>query len=465
MDAQSITVSRVLCPSTSVEGPVTKAALFEEGHHDGNGAADGHHVDEVKKDLIDATITTTAAAPTSRPAAISLSIPTVEEDEGAVLLAKDDDAAATKAAAAGATAAGAGITLSGVQVPESYEAAGESLAAASAYVLQNLVFRTSLPDPTTAKRIANETVGLWNTSINPGFLQYRKSVAEAEDFAALEWSDDASRPGGCTLIDHRGNQYIDLLGGFGIYSCGHSHPKIIAAVQAQLVKQPLHSQELLDPLRAYAASLLKKTMPPGELRDNSYVFFTNSGTESVEACLKFAMLRTNRRNFIGVVGAFHGKTMGSLSGTSKAVFRKPFAGMGALLPFQHVKLNDTAALRATFEASKFNGNEIAAFIVEPVIGEGGIHICSNEFLQEARKLCTEYGALMIADEVQSGELAVVVAVFSPLLLLSFPFLVPLCVFQRLPFFFSSLPLPLPLPSCRHGPHWQVLGLRARRRRP
>jgi putrescine aminotransferase len=208
--------------------------------------------------------------------------------------------------------------------------------------------------------------------------------------------DDPKRPGGCTLVDHRGNEYIDLLGGFGIYSCGHSHPKIISAVQSQLTKQPLHSQELLDPLRAYCANILKKTLP-GELGKDGFVFFTNSGTESVEACLKFAMLRTNRKNFIGVVGAFHGKTMGSLSGTSKAVFRKPFAGMGALLPFQHVKMNDCNALRAAFEASKFNGNEIAAFIVEPVIGEGGIHVCSNEFLQEARKLCTEYGALMICD--------------------------------------------------------------------
>jgi hypothetical protein len=81
--------------------------------------------------------------------------------------------------------------------------------------------------------------------VNPGFLAYRKSVAD--DFAALEWRD--GKPGGVTLIDSRGVEYIDCLGGFGIFNCGRSHPVIVAAVEAQLRKQSLHSQELLDPLR------------------------------------------------------------------------------------------------------------------------------------------------------------------------------------------------------------------------
>jgi hypothetical protein len=117
-----------------------------------------------------------------------------------------------------------------------------------------------------------------NEHINPGFLQYRKSVAEADGFAALEWRD--GKPGGCTVIDAKGREYIDLLGGFGIYSCGHSHPVIVEAVRQQLGKQPLHSQELLDPLRAYCADILCRTLP-GDLK-KGYAFFTNSGTESVE---------------------------------------------------------------------------------------------------------------------------------------------------------------------------------------
>jgi len=113
--------------------------------------------------------------------------------------------------------------------------------------------------------------------VNPGFLKYRKSVAEGGDFATLEWRD--GEPGGATVISSDGREYIDLLGGFGIYVAGHGHPVIVGAVKAQLEKQALHSQELLDPLRAYCAALLAKTMP-GDLK---YSFFVNSGAEAVEA--------------------------------------------------------------------------------------------------------------------------------------------------------------------------------------
>lgn len=261
---------------------------------------------------------------------------------------------------------------------------------ASAYVL-SLIQRDEISAP-EADAMMRETLDAWAAHVNPAFLTYRKSVAD--DFAACEWRD--GRPGGCTLIDSRGQEYIDCLGGFGIFNVGRSHPTVVGAVQRQLAKQPLHSQELLDPLRAYAAALLAKTLP-GDLR---YAFFTNSGTESVEACLKFAMLATGRRHFVGVLGAFHGKTLGALAGTSKAVFRAPFGG--GLLPFTHVPVNDVAALRAVFEASRFTGNEIAGFIVEPVLGEGGIHECSAEYLAAARALCDASGACLIFDEVQSG---------------------------------------------------------------
>lgn len=230
--------------------------------------------------------------------------------------------------------------------------------------------------------------------VNPSFLAYRKSVAEGRDFAAIEWTD--GEPGGATVKDAHGKEYIDCLGGYGIYNVGHSHPKVVAAVQAQLAKQPLHSQELLDPLRAYAAALLA-AVTPGDLK---YSFFINSGAEAVEACLKMAMLATGRRHFLGVLGAFHGKTLGALSGTSKSVFRKPFGG--GLLPFSHVPVNDCAALTRAFEAAKFTGNELAGLMIEPVLGEGGIYVCTDEFLRTARRLCDEHGACLIFDEVQSG---------------------------------------------------------------
>jgi putrescine aminotransferase len=112
------------------------------------------------------------------------------------------------------------------------------------------------------------------------------------------------------------------------------------------------------------------------------------------------MLSTGRTHFVATVGAFHGKTIGSLSGTSKSAYRNPFRG--ALLDFTHLPLNDIAALQAHFEGSEFTGHHIAGLILEPVQGEGGINICTNDYLRKARELCTKYGACLIFDEVQTG---------------------------------------------------------------
>lgn len=258
------------------------------------------------------------------------------------------------------------------------------------YVL-NLIHSDKLT-PEQQTQVMHDTLDCWHEHVNGGFLKYRKSVAD--DFAAIEWRD--GEPGGATMIDIAGNEYIDCLGGFGIYNVGHSHPRVVAAVRAQLGRQCLNSQELLDPLRAYAAALLVRTLP-GDLK---YAFFTNSGTESVEASLKFAMMATGRRHFIGLIGAFHGKTLGALSATSKACFRKDFGG--GLLPFTHVPPNDIEALRHAFASAAFTGAEVAGVILEPVLGEGGIHILTDEYLRAARRLCDDAGAMLIFDEVQSG---------------------------------------------------------------
>ena len=179
-------------------------------------------------------------------------------------------------------------------------------------------------------------------------------------------------------------------------TAGRSNPTVKAAVARQLQRMPLHSQELLDPLRAYCAALLARTLPGG-LR---YAFFTSSGAESVEHSLKFAMLATGRRHFIALLGAFHGKTIGALSGTSKAVFRAPFEP--ALLSFTHVPPNDIAALEAAFAAAAFTGSAVAGCLLEPVLGEGGIHVLSDAYLAAARRLCDAHGAQLVFDEVQCG---------------------------------------------------------------
>jgi putrescine aminotransferase len=163
----------------------------------------------------------------------------------------------------------------------------------------------------------------------------------------------------------------------------------------QLQKQAIHSQELIDPLRTYLAHLLS-LVTPGDL---TYAFFTNSGTESIEGCLKMAMLTTGRRRLVGTIGGFHGKTLGSLGGTSKAFFREPFL---PLLNWTHVPFGDAEALAMVLKTGDFTGDRVAAVVIEPIQGEGGIVVAPPGYLQKARALCDEYGAMLVFDEVQSG---------------------------------------------------------------
>ncbi|WML52374.1 putrescine aminotransferase [Neobacillus sp. PS3-12] len=239
--------------------------------------------------------------------------------------------------------------------------------------------------------ITKETVDGFRENVNPGFLSYRKTVTKDGQFAAVEWSDS-----GTCFKDVNGKEYIDCLGGFGIYNVGHRHPKVVKAVTDQLKHQALHSQDLLDPLRAMLAKILAD-ITPGDLK---YAFFTNSGTESVEAALKLAKMYSERTTFISTTRAFHGKSLGSLSGTAKGMFRKPFL---PLIPgFRHVPFGDIEMMRKTFETCALVGEDVAAVILEPIQGEGGIILPPNNYLKEVRDLCDQFGALLIFDEVQTG---------------------------------------------------------------
>jgi putrescine aminotransferase len=239
--------------------------------------------------------------------------------------------------------------------------------------------------------ITKETVNGFREHVNPGFLQYRKSVTKDGQFAAVEWSDN-----GACFKDVNGKEYIDCLGGFGIYNVGHRNPKVVKAVTDQLKRQALHSQDLLDPLRAMLAKILAD-ITPGDLK---YAFFTNSGTESVEAALKLAKMYSERTTFISTTRAFHGKSLGSLSGTAKGMFRKPFL---PLIPgFRHVPFGDFDMMKKTFEVCEAVGEDVAAVILEPIQGEGGIILPPEGYLKQVRELCDEYGTLLIFDEVQTG---------------------------------------------------------------
>nr|WP_205680228.1 putrescine aminotransferase [Brenneria salicis]NMN92025.1 diamine aminotransferase [Brenneria salicis ATCC 15712 = DSM 30166]RBP59119.1 diamine aminotransferase [Brenneria salicis ATCC 15712 = DSM 30166] len=256
------------------------------------------------------------------------------------------------------------------------------------------ISRDTLTHDETAA-LNQEVLRCFREYVNPGFLEYRKSVTTGGDYGAVEWR--ASGPN--TLVDTLGNEYLDCLGGYGIFNVGHRNPKVIAAVEQQLAKQPLHSQELLDPLRGLLAKTLA-ALTPGDLK---YSFFSNSGTESVEAALKLAKAYQSPRGkytFIAATEAFHGKSLGALSATAKPEFRRPF--MPLLPGFHHVPFGDINAMRQQIHQCRKTGDDVAAIILEPIQGEGGVIVPPDNYLPAVRALCDEIGALLILDEVQTG---------------------------------------------------------------
>ncbi len=242
-----------------------------------------------------------------------------------------------------------------------------------------------------AQALARLTVENFANHYNPGFLQYRKSVTEGGDFAAVEWSGH-----GATFTDVLGRKYIDCLGGYGLLSLGWSHQKVVAAVKAQLDRSPMPTQELLDWPRGMLADLLTK-IAPGDI---DYAFFVSSGTEAVEGAMKFAKAATGKGGFIAAVRGFHGKTAGSLSLMGKAKFRKP--AMPLLPNVYHVPYGDADAVEQQLSIARDVGNEIAAVVMEPVQGEAGAIVPPDDFWPRLRTICDEYGVLLIADEVQTG---------------------------------------------------------------
>jgi len=236
-----------------------------------------------------------------------------------------------------------------------------------------------------------ETVDSYERYYNRGFITYRKSVTQAGQFAALEWSGQGS-----TLRDLLGREYIDCLGGYGIFSAGVNHPTIVKAVTDQLGRMALNSQELLEPWRAALAKVLAEVTPGG--LQNS--FFINNGTDAIEGAIKLARLYTKRHTFISTLGGFHGKSMGSLSLMGKASFREPF--QSGLQDVRFVPYGDAGALEDELARCDAVGTHVAGVVLEPVQGEAGGVAPPDDYLPRARAACTKYGALLIADEIQTG---------------------------------------------------------------
>lgn len=195
---------------------------------------------------------------------------------------------------------------------------------------------------------------------------------------------------GWTITDTEGTEFIDCLGGYGMFAVGHRNPKVVEAVDRELHAMPMCGKVLFNEPAARLAEKLAE-ITPGDLQ---YNFFCNSGTEAVEGCLKVARLATGRKKFVAASNAFHGKTFGSLTATGRDMYRDPFKPL--LEGFSHVPFGDIKALEETVDG------ETAAVILEPVQGEGGIIVPPAGYLKAVEELCHKNGALFIADEVQTG---------------------------------------------------------------
>jgi acetylornithine/LysW-gamma-L-lysine aminotransferase len=194
---------------------------------------------------------------------------------------------------------------------------------------------------------------------------------------------------GASLFDVDGNEYLDCSSGHGVANLGHAHPKIAEALYKQANTLITLFESFPNDQRAM---LMKKitSLVPGLDR----VFFCNSGAEAVEAAFKFSRISTGRKNFIAAMRAFHGRTYGALSATFNKKYRE---GFEPLLPgVSHVSYNNIEAL------NKAVNEETAAVILEAVQGEGGLYPATAEYIQAARRICDERGALLIIDEIQTG---------------------------------------------------------------
>jgi acetylornithine/succinyldiaminopimelate/putrescine aminotransferase/predicted amino acid dehydrogenase len=208
----------------------------------------------------------------------------------------------------------------------------------------------------------------------------------------LDCDKNYVRAEGIFLWDDDGHRYLDFASGFGALNVGHNHPRVLEAVRSALAgRVPNFIKPTTGALTTALAEVLA-LIAPGDL---DITFFCNSGTEANEAAIKLARSVTGRRGVAHASGSFHGKTCGSLSLTDSARFRRPFE---PLVPdTRRVRYGDATALETALR-----GEDIAAFILEPIQGEGGIVVPPAGYLKQAQDLCRRFGTLLILDEIQTG---------------------------------------------------------------
>ena len=195
---------------------------------------------------------------------------------------------------------------------------------------------------------------------------------------------------GARLWDAEGKEYLDFGANYGVGNVGHCHPRVVKAIQDQAARLIAIPQTYYNDQRALLLERLLATAPRGIER----AFLANSGTEAVEAALKFARGSTKRKGFVATKRSFHGRTFGAVSLTWKPEYRDPFLPL--VEGVTHVEYGDAEALKSAVT------RETAALVLEPIQGEGGIQVPPPGYLKAARDACTDAGALLVLDEIQTG---------------------------------------------------------------
>ncbi len=229
------------------------------------------------------------------------------------------------------------------------------------------------------QQLAEETYDNYKRFVNPPLARVMK----------LSGCPVEVRANGCTVWDQNGKAYLDFAGGYGVFTLGHRHPRVVDAVRAQLELMALSGKTMFNVLLGRAARRLAE-LAPGDLQIS---FWCNSGTEAIEGAIKLARAATGRAKIVGTVDAYHGKTLGALSVSGRESFQTPFRPLLAdsvAIPYGEIPpLAD--ALR-----------DAAAFVVEPVQGEGGVNVPPEGYLRAVREACDQTQTVFVADEVQTG---------------------------------------------------------------
>ena len=214
-------------------------------------------------------------------------------------------------------------------------------------------------------------------------LEYGLALQPKRDLVAV-------RGEGTLLYDENGREYLDFAAGIAVASLGHCHPKLVAAIQHQEATLITCPNIMYNDLRSKLLSKLVQVTPENLTR----AYLCNSGAESIEAALKFARLHTGRSDFVTAMRGFHGRTMGAVSATYTPKYREAFQ---PLIPgFSYVPYNKIEKLDAAIT------EQTAAVMLELVQGEGGVNPIQAEYISRVREICTERGALLIVDEIQTG---------------------------------------------------------------